>query len=164
MMDVPIPLNEVQDPAEKNQPGIGAGRDPERTPMLWNDSELAGFTVGKPWLRVGAHYAGRDVASQERAAYSMLKLYRRLISLRANHPVLVNGSLNRIAAEGNLLQYERGSEAARYLILLNLGLTPVQTLTEPGRVLLSTDVAQDGREVNGLVELGDAQACIVELD
>jgi alpha-glucosidase len=164
MMDVPIPPNEVQDPAEKNQPGIGAGRDPERTPMLWNASESAGFTVGKPWLRVGAHYAGRDVASQERDAYSLLKLYRRLISLRANHPVLVNGSLNRIAAEGNLLRYERAREAARYLILLNLGLTPIQTLTEPGRVLLSTDAAQDGREVNGLVELGDAQACIIELD
>jgi alpha-glucosidase len=164
MMDVPIPPNEVQDPAEKNQPGIGAGRDPERTPMLWNASESAGFTVGKPWLRVGAHYAGRDVASQERGADSLLKLYRSLIRLRANHTVLVSGSLNRIAAEGDLLRYERASEAARYLILLNLGLTPIQTFTEPGRVLLSTDVAQDGREVNGLFELGDAQACIIELE
>jgi len=29
--------------------------------------------------------------------------------------------------------------------------------------LLSTDLAQDGREVNGRVELSDAQACIIEL-
>jgi alpha-glucosidase len=93
----------------------------------------------------------------------MLKLYRRLISLRGSHPVLVNGSLNRIATDGDLLRYERANEAARYLTLLNLGSTPIQTFTEPGRILLSTDLAQDGREVNGRVELSDAQACIIEL-
>ena len=36
MRDVAIPPAEVQDPAEKNEPGKGQGRDPERTPMPWD--------------------------------------------------------------------------------------------------------------------------------
>ena len=36
MRDVPIPPDRVQDPFEKNVPGMGLGRDPERTPMQWD--------------------------------------------------------------------------------------------------------------------------------
>lgn len=28
-------------------------RDNSRTPMQWSDTEQAGFTTGKPWLKVG---------------------------------------------------------------------------------------------------------------
>ena len=38
MHDVPIPPERVQDPFEKNVPGMGLGRDPERTPMQWRGS------------------------------------------------------------------------------------------------------------------------------
>ena len=31
-----IPPDRVQDPWEKNEPGLGLGRDPERTPMQWD--------------------------------------------------------------------------------------------------------------------------------
>jgi alpha-glucosidase len=43
MTNVSIPPEEVQDPAEKNEPGIGIGRDPERILMPWDGSLLAGF-------------------------------------------------------------------------------------------------------------------------
>lgn len=162
MVDVTIPSRAVQDPAEKNKPGTGAGRDPERTPMLWDDSEFAGFTDGKPWLPLGTPRAAWDVASQERIANSMLKLYRRLISLRTSHPVLIIGSLDHVVAERDLLRYERSDGTTRYLVLLNLGLEPVRTISERGRILLSTDIAQEGGEVYGVVEIGDGEACIIE--
>jgi alpha-glucosidase len=44
------PLEQVQDPAEKNVPGVGPGRDPEPTPMPWERGPNAGFTTGTPWL------------------------------------------------------------------------------------------------------------------
>ncbi len=40
-----IPREMIHDPAELKQPGIGMGRDPERTPMLWDASPHAGFTM-----------------------------------------------------------------------------------------------------------------------
>jgi len=85
MTNVPIPPEEVQDPAEKNEPGVGQGRDPERTPMPWDDMPGAGFTTGRPWLPIGEQVS---VAAEERDPASMLELYRRLIRLRRERAVL----------------------------------------------------------------------------
>jgi alpha-glucosidase len=53
LTDVSIPPERVQDPWEKNVPGLGLGRDPVRTPMPWDGSATAGFTTGEPWLPIG---------------------------------------------------------------------------------------------------------------
>ena len=47
MHNVPIPPDRVQDPFEKNVPGLGHGRDPSRTPMQWtsDDSRIRGAAV-----------------------------------------------------------------------------------------------------------------------
>src|SRR3981081_3877994 len=39
MEDVPIATQAARDPWEKNVPGLGLGRDPERTPMQWDESQ-----------------------------------------------------------------------------------------------------------------------------
>src|SRR6185312_17547381 len=56
MQNVPIPPEAVQDPFEKNVPGMGLGRDPQRTPMQWDASPNAGFAAAgvKPWLPIAA--------------------------------------------------------------------------------------------------------------
>ena len=92
MADVPIPADQVQDPAEKNEPGLGAGRDPERTPMPWDGSVNAGFTTGRPWLPLNTDYRQRNVSAFEADLSSTLHLYRRLIALRRSCPVLISGS------------------------------------------------------------------------
>ena len=45
---VEIPPEAVQDPWEKNEPGLGFGRDPERTPMHWDGSAQAASRVASP--------------------------------------------------------------------------------------------------------------------
>ena len=32
------------------------GRDNARTPMQWDGTENAGFTTGKPWIKVNPNY------------------------------------------------------------------------------------------------------------
>src|SRR5204862_3716968 len=82
MADVPIPPDRVQDPFEKNVPGRGLGRDPERSPMPWEPGRGAGFTAGEPWLPLGADADRRNVALLRADPDSILSLYRRLLALR----------------------------------------------------------------------------------
>ncbi|MBQ7841368.1 MAG: alpha-glucosidase [Lachnospiraceae bacterium] len=57
-------------------------RDNTRTPMQWDDSENAGFTTGKPWLKVNPNYLDINVAKQEKEYGSILNYYKRLIAFR----------------------------------------------------------------------------------
>src|SRR5687768_3061168 len=82
MEDVHIPPDLIQDPYEKNEPGLGLGRDPQRTPMQWDDSPQAGFTTGTPWLPVAENFHSRNVKALAADDVSILNLYRHLIRLR----------------------------------------------------------------------------------
>ena len=57
MVDGEVPPDKIQDPAEINAPGLGLGRDPERTPIQWDSSPNAGFCPPEvePWLPVAAN-------------------------------------------------------------------------------------------------------------
>jgi alpha-glucosidase len=163
MTNVPIPPDEVQDPAEKNQPGIGMGRDPERTPMPWDGSLLARFSSGKSWLPLGGDHTLVNVAAQEQDESSLLHLYRKLITLRRIHPMLVGGEMFSVVADKNLLRYERAGEGERLLVLLNLGNDSVQAKTEAGKVIAAIRTDREGEQVDALVELRDSEGLIIEL-
>src|SRR5206468_4749209 len=92
MKDVPIPFEEVQDPQGLNMPDKNLSRDPARTPMQWDSSTNAGFTTGKPWLRLDKSYPRVNVDAQKNDRYSMLSLFRRLIALRHTTPALYAGT------------------------------------------------------------------------
>ena len=44
-------------------------RDNARTPFQWDDTENAGFTTGKPWLKVNPNYTGLNAARS--SSYTM---------------------------------------------------------------------------------------------
>ena len=153
MTNVPISPEQVQDPAEKNEPGLGQGRDPERTPMPWDGSHSAGFTNGSPWLPLGDEPANINVEALQKDESSILHLYRRLINLRRMHPTLVSGKLQSLAVESEVLRFHRVGEQDRILVLLNMGHLPMQVEAEPGSVLASTCLDREGKKVSGTVAL-----------
>jgi alpha-glucosidase len=138
---VEIPPEAAQDPWEKNEPGLGLGRDPERTPMQWDGSAQGGFTSGTPWLPLDPHFRSCHVEALRDDPTSILMLYWRLIQLRRQHLGLSVGRYKQVTAEGDVLAYERQHGAERFLVALNLGHEP-HTLPLPfgtrGRVVLST--------------------------
>jgi alpha-glucosidase len=144
MVDGRIPPDEVQDPAEKNQPGIGMGRDPERTPMLWDNSANAGFTTGAPWLPIADDFAAQSVETQRGDRGSMLWLYRELIRLRRGHAALNSGAISEVSGSepSGVLRYVRSAEGERIQVLLNLTARPQRVSCTAGELLLSTDAGR----------------------
>ncbi|XP_042857796.1 maltase A3-like isoform X2 [Penaeus japonicus] len=58
-------------------------RDPERTPMQWDNSSFAGFTKGNStWLPVNENYKELNVKAQLQAEETHLKIYKELARLR----------------------------------------------------------------------------------
>jgi alpha-glucosidase len=162
---VEIPPDAVQDPWEKNEPGLGLGRDPERTPMQWDGSRNAGFTNGRPWLPLDPKAARCNVAVLAEDPASILSLYRQLIGLRRRHRALNIGSYSPVPAEGDVLAYERRHGDERFLVVLNLGSDPA-TVTLPdgftgGRILLSTDLDSEEQTVGGDIRLRPNEGLVV---
>jgi alpha-glucosidase len=164
MTNVPIAPEQVQDPAEKNEPGLGQGRDPERSPMPWDSSLAAGFTSGLPWLPLGNDHASENVAVLEKDPRSILHLYRRLIDLRRCHQTLVSGRLQSVSADNGVLRYQRQGEEEHFLVLLNMGQDPERITIESGSVLASTHLDREGQKVNGTVDLEVAEGIVISLD
>lgn len=57
-------------------------RDNGRTPMQWSGEKNAGFTTGKPWLKVNPLYKHCNVAAQLEDENSVLSYYKKVIALR----------------------------------------------------------------------------------
>jgi alpha-glucosidase len=116
-----IPQQAVQDPWEKNEPGLGLGRDPSRTPFQWDAMPNAGFTRGEPWLPVPPSYESCNLEALRSDSSSILTLYRHLLSVRRDHSALRTGAFRLIGVQGNALVYERADEHERIVVCLNFG-------------------------------------------
>jgi len=116
---VPIAQNLVQDPWEKNEPGLSLGRDPWRTPLQWDESEGAGFTTGTPWLPFSPDYRRNNIAALKGDPHSLLCLYRGLIALRRRHRALSVGAIHVLGVDNDVLCYERSCDGERLVVALN---------------------------------------------
>jgi alpha-glucosidase len=160
MVDVPIAPERVADPAEKKQPGIGLGRDPERTPMPWDGSPGGGFTTAEPWLPLGEH-AEVNVAAQSARSDSMLMLYRRLLMVRRTQAALSRGALVDVRSQGDVLIYERHATDVRLIVLLNLGHAACEVPIGEAQVLLSTFLDRNAEPVSRNLSLRGAEGVIL---
>jgi alpha-glucosidase len=98
-------------------------RDGCRTPFPWNAEFQAGFTTSKkPWLPVKDDYMTMNVAVQEEAKYSHLKIFRQLTSLR-KHKVLREGEYDtKLVNDDNVMIYRRWyGEKDLVVVILNFG-------------------------------------------
>jgi alpha-glucosidase len=168
MHNVAIPPDRVQDPFEKNVPGLGLGRDPARTSMQWSVGENAGFTKGSPWLPIADDVSTTNVEVEMRESNSMLNLYRRLIELRRREPALSIGQYSAVQAPGDLLAYRRQhDDARRYLIVLNFAGEAARfhstAIPQQSTIALSTHLDRDKEAVHEAIALRANEGVIVEL-
>ena len=163
MEDVPVPPHLVHDTWTKREPGIGIGRDPQRTPMQWDASPNAGFTRGVPWLPMSAARAEVNVQSLALDPRSILTLYRRLIALRRSHRALVSGSMRLVPPTADVMAYQRTEGSERLLIALNLGHEACELPPIDGMLLLSSHLDREGDLLSGPVPLRADEGIVVDI-
>jgi oligo-1,6-glucosidase len=100
-------------------------RDNARTPVQWDDTEHAGFTLGTPWLPVNPDHGEWNAASQRKDPDSVLAHYRRLIALRHENPVVALGDFTMVLPEHeHVYAFTRSLEDELLLVVCNVSRTP----------------------------------------
>lgn len=101
---------------------LAGTRDHVRTPMQWTSDKYAGFSDAEPWIGMDDDYKVCSAATQIDDEDSVLSFYRKLISLRRAHTVLVYGDINIVnKREKDLFTYYRIGENETFYIECNLG-------------------------------------------
>ena len=96
------------------------GRDNARTPMQWNDGKNAGFTAGEPWLKVNPNYVTINAAEQMNREDSILNCYRKLIALRKQEDVFLDGQYTAILPEREeVFAYRRENADTKLTVIAN---------------------------------------------
>ncbi|WP_100331303.1 glycoside hydrolase family 13 protein [Bacillus xiapuensis] len=97
------------------------GRDNSRTPMQWTDGANAGFTTGRPWLKVNPNCVEINVESALKNADSIYHYYKKLIQLRKENLTLIYGSFELVMAKhSQIFAYTRTLKDETFLIMTNL--------------------------------------------
>ena len=125
------------------------GRDNARTPMQWDDSENAGFTGGKPWLKVNENYKEINVKVEMSDQDSILNYYKKLISLRKNNDIFADGKFKMyLPDDENIFAYERTLGDKKMVVVCNFyGNTidnPLTEITKDMPMVLSNYGENDG--------------------
>lgn len=148
----------AQDPIATRNPGA-PGRDPVRTPMVWEPGPGFGFTTGDPWLPFGENRRDHHTAAvQTGDPSSHLERTRRLLEVRRGLQALTNDTpITWLTDDGAVIVVERDGEVVVALHVgdgdgpaelevpegcrLAYGSDPEVVLLDGGRLLLPEDTA-----------------------
>ena len=113
------------------------GRDGCRTPMPWEAGKAhAGFTSAeKSWLPVPYEQAALSVDTQENDDRSVLHHYRRTLEFRKTYPVLIDGSMEFVGSNQDLLAFIREKGDEKLLFVFNLTREAAEFQLPAGMVL-----------------------------
>ena len=121
-------------------------RDNARTPMQWNDSENAGFSTKKTWLKVNKNYKVVNVENQQFDENSVFSFWKKMIKLRKENDILALGDFNSIYEGKSVYIFEREYEGKKFISVCNMSSKkqkfPVKHLK--GKVIISNYASKDG--------------------
>ena len=92
-------LEKGYQPEEIMQSIYARSRDNARTPMQWSEDENGGFTTGEPWFAVNPNYTRINAKEALEDENSVFYYYQKLIRLRKENPVFVNGKFELLLPE-----------------------------------------------------------------
>lgn len=172
-----IPADRIQDPVEirkralegggvspeeLDEQGMYIGRDPERTPMQWDATAYAGFSTREPWLPVADNYPTINVAAELSDAGSNFALYRTLLYLRTQHPVLRSGDYLQIPdPHPDIFRYRRINSGEKLDVILNFSAGDVTIGDCRGDVICSSYMSSRPEQDSDTITLRANEGVII---
>ncbi|RFU68988.1 alpha-glucosidase [Peribacillus saganii] len=107
-------------------------RDNARTPVQWDGSPNAGFTIGTPWISVNPNYEKINAKAVLNDQNSIFHYYKKLIQLRKDNEIIVYGSYDLLMEnDEEIYAFTRTLENEKLLVICNFSQeTPEFTLPE----------------------------------
>jgi alpha-glucosidase len=168
MRDVSLKRSELKDPVGVHYWPANVGRDGCRSPMQWSTESQAGFTEGKPWLKVHPNYLKRNVVLQKANQRSLLNFYCALLRIRKSNSALQQGMFVPLTYyPKQVLGYLRQDANQTVLVALNFGSRKVKLALGPRlsdtkwELLLSNKREITPKIVNGWLQLQKDEVCIL---
>jgi len=122
--------------AEALAEGNNHNRDKSRSPMQWDDNLNAGFTTGKPWIKVNDDYTKVNVQEALKQKSSILNTYKALLELRNNEKTLQYGRYENLEREGDIIQFTRIYKADKITVIINFGKEKSIKLPKTAKILM----------------------------
>lgn len=148
LCEAEVPFEKLQDPYGISYWPEYKGRDGCRTPIVWDASEYAGFSVAEPWLPVDKNHRSKSVELQNKSKDSLLSKVRGFIKWRSSQPALIQGSIHILDDTGDALCWVRTFNEQSIYIAINLTGSRI-TLSSPyDNLIVLEDSGLDG-QLNG---------------
>lgn len=98
-----------------------SSRDNSRTPMQWSDSEGAGFTAGRPWLKINPNCKEINVAAQQNDPASVFNFYKKMIRLKKENQIFTYGTYDLLLKDHpQIFAYTRELAEEKIVVITNL--------------------------------------------
>ena len=94
-------------------------RDNARTPMQWSAEAGAGFTSGKPWLKIHPNYTEVNVESDLASNDGIIDYFKRFNACRKSSDILKNGNFKEIFAGRTVYAFEREYNGEKLIAVCN---------------------------------------------
>jgi glycosidase len=111
-------------------------RDKSRSPMQWDSSLYAGFSSGKPWIKIHENAAEVNVQRATQQEHSMLNTYQALIALRNKEKVLQYGTYKKLERQKNLILFTRSYKKENITVMVNFGEKRTVKLPKDAKILM----------------------------
>ena len=116
-------------------------RDNARTPMQWSGKAGAGFTTGKPWLKINSNHTEINVEDELAHEDGVLAFWKKMISMRKNDRVLAEGDFKSLLEGRRIYAFERYLDGRRLVSVSNMSGRSVKLpkeLKECGNQIISS--------------------------
>ncbi len=175
MTDLRMPYRKALDPIPHlfkavprflvDMAGETLNRDELRTPMQWNDTINAGFSVAeKTWLQVHENYRTVNVEQELADKNSLCNSIKALLQLRKGNAALIKGNMRLLESKTlpqNVLGYTRETAQQKLLVLINFGRDDKDVLL-PGDANAILHTQGNVQLTGNIVKLNGLSAVVIE--